>query len=124
MSNEMKFAETHEWARVEDDGIVVVGISDHAQDQLGDIVFVDLPEVGNELTSKDEIAVIESVKTASDIYAPVSGTVTEVNSALDDTPELVNSSAEEKGWLFKLKIKNLEELEQLLSPEEYEKNID
>ena len=124
MSNEMKFAKTHEWARVEDDDTVVVGISHHAQDQLGDIVFVNLPEVDHEFTSKDEIAVVESVKAAAEVYTPVSGTVIEVNEALEDNPEHVNSDAEGKGWLFKLKIKNPKEFKQLMSHEEYLKTID
>ncbi|MDZ7686660.1 MAG: glycine cleavage system protein GcvH [Gammaproteobacteria bacterium] len=100
---DLKFAETHEWARVESDGNITVGISDHAQDSLGDVVFVELPEVDMEVEAKAEAGVVESVKAASDIYAPVGGTVIAINEALEDAPETVNESPYDDGWFFKLK---------------------
>jgi len=113
------YSEEHEWVRVEDDGVAVVGISDYAQQQLGDIVFVDLPEVGKELSKGDEAAVVESVKAASEVYASVSGTVTEVNEALADTPNLVNESPQEDGWFFKLTLSDQSELEELMDEAAY-----
>ncbi len=106
MSNvpaELKYRESHEWVRYEDDGSVTVGITEHAQELLGDMVFVDLPEVGAQLTQGDDCAVAESVKAASDIYAPLSGEVIAVNDTLSDSPEQVNSDPYTSGWLFKLK---------------------
>ena len=117
---ELKYANSHEWARLESDGIVVVGITDHAQDALGDIVFIELPEPGAEVDAAAEVAVIESVKAASDIYSPVSGEVVEVNSALEDEPELVNGSPYEDGWLFTVKVNSSEDLSGLLDAEAYE----
>lgn len=116
---DLKYAQTHEWARLESDGSVTVGISDHAQESLGDVVYVELPEVGAEIDAHGEVGVVESVKAASDIYAPVSGTVTSVNQNLEDAPETVNGEPYEDGWLFKLKPSDLAELESLLSAEEY-----
>ena len=104
---------------VEEDRIVGVGISDYAQDQLGDIVFVELPELGSEVNQGDEVAVVESVKAASEIYSPVSGRIIEVNSSLEDSPEIVNSSAFEEGWFFKVEVADSSEFENLLSPEQY-----
>ena len=117
---ELKYANSHEWARLESDGIVVVGITDHAQDALGDIVFIELPEPGAEVDAAAEVAVIESVKAASDIYSPVSGEIVEVNSALEDEPELVNGSPYEDGWLFTVKVNSSEDLSGLLDAEAYE----
>jgi len=117
---ELKYASSHEWARLEEDGTVVVGISDHAQNALGDVVFVELPEVGAELAAGDEAGVVESVKAASDIYAPVGGEVVAVNEALEDAPETVNSDPYVDGWFFKLKASDTGELEQLLSAEAYD----
>ncbi|MDG2018585.1 MAG: glycine cleavage system protein GcvH [Porticoccaceae bacterium] len=117
---ELKYANSHEWARLESDGIVVVGITDHAQDALGDIVFIELPEPGAEVDAAAEVAVIESVKAASDIYSPVSGEIVEVNSALEDEPELVNGSPYEDGWLFTVKVNLSEDLSGLLDAEAYE----
>ena len=114
-----KFLSSHEWAKFEEGGIVTVGISDYAQDQLGDIVFVELPEVDFEVNQGDEIAVVESVKAASEVYSPVSGKVIDVNNALEDSPETINSSPYEEGWFFKLQVVDSSELENLLSPEEY-----
>ncbi|MCB1691214.1 MAG: glycine cleavage system protein GcvH [Pseudomonadales bacterium] len=117
---DLKYAESHEWARLEADGTITVGITDHAQESLGDVVFVELPEVGTELDAKAEAGVVESVKAASDIYAPVSGTVTAVNSKLEDEPETVNESPYDDGWFFKLQPKDVGELDSLLSADEYE----
>lgn len=117
---DIKYAETHEWARIESDGTVTVGISDHAQESLGDVVYVELPEVGAEVDARGEAGVVESVKAASDIYAPVSGTVTAVNENLEDAPETVNESPYDDGWFFKLEPRDISEMESLLSAEEYE----
>ena len=127
MSNipsELKYATSHEWVRNEGNGVVTVGITEHAQDLLGDMVFVELPEVGDTVSTGDDVAVAESVKAASDIYAPVTGEVIEVNEDLEDSPELVNSDAFGDGWLFKLKIEDEGELESLLDAEGYENSID
>ena len=115
----LKYLSSHEWVKLEDDGIVTVGISDHAQDLLGDIVFVELPEVGQELGAEEEAAVVESVKAASDIFSPIGGKVTEINEKLLDEPDLVNSSPYEDGWFFKMQPDDLESLKSLLSSEEY-----
>jgi glycine cleavage system H protein len=117
---ELKYANSHEWARVESDGTVIVGITNHAQDALGDIVFIELPESGADVEAGAEIAVVESVKAASDIYSPVSGEVVAVNSALEDEPELVNGSPYEDGWLFSVKISSSEDLSGLLDAEGYQ----
>ena len=117
---ELKYANSHEWARVESDGTVIVGITDHAQDALGDIVFIELPESGAEVEVGAEIAVVESVKAASDIYSPVSGEIIEVNSALEDEPELVNGSPYEDGWLFSVKVSSSEDYSSLLDAEGYQ----
>jgi glycine cleavage system H protein len=114
-----KFLSSHEWAKLEEDGKVTVGISDYAQDQLGDIVFVELPEIDSEVNQGDEAAVVESVKAASEVYSPVSGKVVDVNSSLEDSPETVNLSAFEEGWFFKIEVTDISELENLLSPEQY-----
>ena len=114
-----KFLSSHEWMKVEENTIVAVGISDYAQDQLGDIVFVELPELDSEVNQGDEVAVVESVKAASEIYSPVSGRIIEVNSSLEDSPEIVNSSAFEEGWFFKVEVDDSSEFENLLSPEQY-----
>ena len=115
----LKYLSTHEWVKLEDDGTVTVGISDHAQDLLGDIVFVELPEVGQELGAEEEAAVVESVKAASDIFSPIGGKVTEINEKLLDEPDLVNGSPYEDGWFFKMQPVDLESLKSLLSSEEY-----
>ena len=116
---DLKFLASHEWVRVESDGTITVGISDHAQDLLGDIVFVELPEVGQSIDAESDTAIVESVKAASDIYSPLSGEVIEVNSLLEDQPEIINSSPYEDGWFFKLSPVDLGELDNLLSPEDY-----
>ena len=120
----LKFLDTHEWARLESDGNVTAGISDHAQDLLGDIVFVELPEVGSIINQGEEIAVVESVKAASEVYCPVGGEILKINNNLEDSPELINSSPYGEGWFFKIKPSDLNELESLLSPEEYSANCE
>ncbi len=122
MSNfpdDLKYAASHEWVRVDDNGVATVGISDHAQDALGDIVFVELPEPGSTVNAKDEVAVVESVKAASDVYSPVSGEVTAVNEELLDAPETVNSSPYENGWFYKVKLSDESGLEELMDAEAY-----
>lgn len=115
----LKYADSHEWVRDNGDGTVTIGITDHAQALLGDLVFVELPEVGADLTTGNECGVVESVKAASDIYAPISGEVVEVNEALDGSPELVNSDPYEAGWIFKLKPADASEVAALLTAEAY-----
>ncbi|AMO69816.1 MULTISPECIES: glycine cleavage system protein GcvH [Zhongshania] len=127
MSNtpsELKYASTHEWARLESDGTVTVGISYHAQNALGDVVFIELPEVGAEYSAGDEAAVVESVKAASDIYAPVSGEIIEVNEALDESPETVNEYPYSDGWFFRIQPSDLSELDNLLDAEAYDEQCD
>ena len=116
---DLKFLSSHEWARIESDGTITIGISDHAQDLLGDIVFVELPEVGQTLDAESDAAIVESVKAASDVYSPISGEVQEVNSLLEDQPEIINSSPYEDGWFYKISPSDLGELDNLLSPEDY-----
>ena len=111
---ELRYARSHEWARIEDDGTVTVGISDHAQEALGDVVFVEMPDEGAELAAGDEAGTVESVKAASDIYAPISGRVIAVNEALEDNPEIVNGDPYQDGWFFKLQPLDLSEVESLL----------
>lgn len=121
MSNtpeELKYASSHEWARLEGD-IVTVGISDHAQEALGDLVYVELPNVGDSVQAGDEAGVVESVKAASDIYAPVSGEVIEVNETLVDNPEIVNTAPYTDGWLYRIRVSDVSELDKLLSADEY-----
>lgn len=127
MSNiptDLRFASTHEWVRHEGDGIYTVGISDHAQELLGDMVFVELPDVGAGVGAGDDVAVAESVKAASDVYAPITGEIVEVNEALEHSPELVNSDPYGEGWLFKIKAEDAEEVESLFDAEGYENSID
>lgn len=116
---DLKFLSSHEWARVESDGTITIGISDYAQDLLGDIVFVELPEEGQSLDAESDAAIVESVKAASDVYSPLSGEVIEVNSLLEDQPEIINSSPYEDGWFYKLNPSDMGELDNLLSPEDY-----
>jgi glycine cleavage system H protein len=116
---DLKFLSSHEWVRVEPDGSVTIGISDHAQDLLGDIVFVELPEIGQSIDAETDAAIVESVKAASDVYSPISGEVTEVNPILEDQPEIINSSPYEDGWFYKMIPSDLGEIENLLSPEDY-----
>ncbi|MCR8922186.1 glycine cleavage system protein GcvH [Dasania sp. GY-MA-18] len=123
MSNtpsELKYARSHEWARLEEDGTVTVGISDFAQESLGDVVFVEVPELGTNVAAGDEVSVVESVKAASDIYAPIGGEVIAVNEALEEEPETVNTEPYEDGWLFKLRPSDVSELDNLLDAEDYQ----
>ncbi len=127
MSNipdDLKYASTHEWISVNEEGLVTVGISDHAQEALGDIVFVELPEAGASVNSKEEVAVVESVKAASDIYSPITGEVIEVNESLLDSPETVNESPYELGWFFKIRMENEAELDDLMNSETYSEYCD
>ncbi|PCI50959.1 MAG: glycine cleavage system protein H [Moraxellaceae bacterium] len=116
--NELKYMTTHEWSRVEGN-TVTVGISDHAQEAMGDLVYVELPEVGAEVNAHEEAGVVESVKAASDIYAPVTGKIIEINDALTDAPETVNSHPYHDGWMFKIEMTDPSELEALLSADDY-----
>ena len=120
--SELKYASTHEWVRIEGD-LVVTGISDHAQDALGDLVNVETPEVGQQITAGEQAGVVESVKTASDIHAPVSGTVVEINANLEDDPDFVNDDPYGKGWIYKIKPDNIADVEQLLSSTAYEAGL-
>lgn len=115
----LKYAATHEWVRDEGDGTVTVGITDHAQDSLGDVVYVELPEAGATVAAADEVAVVESVKAASDIYAPVSGEIIAINELLEDEPGTVNGSPYEDGWFFKIRMSDASELESLLDADGY-----
>ena len=127
MSNipdDLKYASTHEWISVNEEGLVTVGISDHAQEALGDIVFVELPEAGASVNSKEEVAVVESVKAASDIYSPLTGEVVEINESLLDCPETVNASPYEHGWFFKIRMENEAELDDLMNSETYSEYCD
>ncbi len=121
---DLYYAASHEWLKLGDDGIATVGISDFAQSELGDVVYVELPEPGSIVNAKDEVSVVESVKTASDIYSPISGEIIEVNEGLDENPELVNSGPYDEGWLFKIRLSNDAELDELLSAEQYIENCE
>ena len=116
---ELKYASSHEWARLESDGTVVIGITDHAQAALGDVVYVELPEEGAGIDAGSEIAVVESVKAASDIYSPVTGEVVEINPALEDQPETINQSPYVDGWLFRVRLSNPDELDDMMNADEY-----
>ena len=118
-NSEVRYLSTHEWGRIDQEGVLTVGISDHAQDLLGDIVFVELPEIGDVLEAEGESAIVESVKAASDVYSPLSGEVIEINEKLLDEPEIINSSPLEDGWFFKIKMSDGLTFENLLSEEEY-----
>lgn len=116
--SELKYAATHEWVKIEGD-LVITGISDHAQDALGDLVYVEAPELGRQLTAGEQAGVVESVKTASDIHAPVSGEVVEINPDLEDDPDFVNDDPYGKGWIYKIKPNNMADVEQLLTSDAY-----
>jgi glycine cleavage system H protein len=118
------YASSHEWLKPGEDGVATVGISDYAQNELGDVVFVELPDVNSQVSARDEISVVESVKTASDIYAPVSGEIIAVNSLLEESPETINSSPYDDGWIIKIRMSNEEELKELLSAEDYRESHD
>lgn len=126
MSNvpsELKYVASHEWLRLEEDGTVTVGITDHAQDLLGDIVYVELPDVGDTVAVDDEISVVESVKAASDVYAPLTGEIVAINEALEETPETINSDPYGDGWFFRIKPDNADDYNDLMSAEEYESEL-
>ena len=116
---ELKYAASHEWVRLESDGTVVIGITDHAQAALGDVVYVELPEEGADIDAGAEVAVVESVKAASDIYSPVTGAVIEINPVLEEQPEAINQSPYVDGWLFRVKLSNQNELDDMLDRDEY-----
>ncbi|PLW69129.1 glycine cleavage system protein GcvH [Pseudohalioglobus lutimaris] len=122
--SELKYASSHEWARLEEDGTVTIGITDHAQDALGDVVFVELPDVGASLAAGEDAGVVESVKAASDIYSPVGGEVLGINEQLEDEPETVNSDPYNDGWFFRLRPTDVSELDALLNAEEYQSKCD
>lgn len=127
MSNipaELRYTNSHEWVRPEGDGVFTVGITEHAQELLGDMVFVELPEVGSAVSAGDDVAVAESVKAASDVYTPISGQVVAVNEELEDAPEQVNSDPYGDGWLFKVKADDPAEFEELMTAEEYQNSIE
>ncbi|NVK30489.1 MAG: glycine cleavage system protein GcvH [Gammaproteobacteria bacterium] len=117
---DLRYAQSHEWALLDDDGNVLVGITEHAQSELGDVVFVETPEVDRTVAAQEACAVVESVKAASDLYAPVSGTIIEVNSDLADSPELINESPYERGWIFKISPDDESEIEELMTASEYD----
>ena len=118
----LKYTKEHEWILLEGD-IATVGITEHAQEQLGDVVFVDLPETGDSFDAGDEVCVVESVKAASDIYAPISGEITDVNDDLDSNPALINESAESNGWIFKMKINDASDMDDLMDETAYQNHI-
>jgi len=115
----LKYSKEHEWVLVEGDDSGIIGISDFAQNELGDVVYVEVPEVGEKISKDDPFGAVESVKAVSDLYAPVSGTVTEVNDALPDTPELINEDPYGEGWIIKVTMSDPDELDELMTPEEY-----
>jgi len=119
LPNDLKYVGSHEWVRLDSDGTATIGITEFAQESLGDVVYVELPEVSTEIDAGSEIAVVESVKAASDIYSPVSGEVIEINPALEDEPETVNHSPYADGWLFRIKVANTDDLEDMMDADEY-----
>lgn len=121
---ELRYATSHEWLRVEDDGTAYVGISDHAQAAMGDLVYVEVPEVGQSVQAGEEAGVVESVKAASDIYAPVSGEVVAINEALEETPELVNQDPYGDGWLFQVRLEKNAEIDELLDADQYQEKLE
>ncbi|MBU3846740.1 MAG: glycine cleavage system protein GcvH [Candidatus Acinetobacter avistercoris] len=120
--SELKYATTHEWVRIEGD-LIVTGISDHAQDALGDLVYVEAPEVGRQIVAGEQVGVVESVKTASDIHAPISGEVVEVNELLEEDPDFVNDDPYGKGWIYKIKPTDILDIEELLTSDGYEAGL-
>lgn len=121
---DIKYTTSHEWVRKEGDGTFTIGITDHAQRQLGEMVFVDLPEVGTGVTCGDDVAVVESVKAASDVYTPLTGEIVEVNEALENNPALVNSEPYGDGWIYRIKAEDIDELLELLDAEAYREELD
>ena len=123
LPSELKYVDIHEWLRMEDDGTITVGITDHAQEALGDIVYVELPDVGDTVAVDDEVAVVESVKAASDVYAPITGEVVAINEALEDDPEVINTDPYGEGWMYRIKPDNADDFDSLLSAEEYQADL-
>jgi len=124
MDNTLKFADSHEWVKDNGDGTVTIGISEHAQEMLGDVVFVDLPETEDEIEAGESFSLVESVKAASDIYAPITGEIVEINEELEDSPELINEEPYEGGWIVKVKMSDASELDNLKDAEEYLSSIE
>ena len=124
MDNTLKFADSHEWVKDNGDGTVTIGISEHAQEMLGDVVFVDLPDTEDEIEAGESFSLVESVKAASDIYAPISGEIVEINEELEDSPELINEEPYEGGWIVKVKMADASELDNLKDAEEYLNSIE
>ncbi|GLQ72566.1 glycine cleavage system protein GcvH [Vibrio penaeicida] len=124
MDNTLKFADSHEWVKDNGDGTVTIGISEHAQQMLGDVVFVDLPEAGDSIEAGESFSLVESVKAASDIYAPITGEIVEINEELEDSPELINEESYEGGWIVKVKMADASELDNLKDSEEYLNSIE
>ena len=121
---ELRYTQSHEWVRQEDDGTVTIGVTDHAQGLLGDLVFVELPEVGSDMSAGEACCVVESVKAASDVYMPISGEILAVNEALADAPEIINDSAFDDGWLMKVQPSAEQELDNLMDADAYQEEID
>jgi len=121
---DLRVAASHEWARINDDGTVTIGITEHAQEQLGDIVFVETPEIDMQCQPEQPVAVVESVKAASDLYAPVAGKIIDSNSALADSPELINDSPYEEGWIFKIQPDEVGDVENLMGPDDYSQMVE
>ncbi|CAV26586.1 glycine cleavage system protein GcvH [Vibrio sp. 10N.222.54.F12] len=124
MDNTLKFADSHEWVKDNGDGTVTIGISEHAQELLGDVVFVDLPDTEDEIEAGESFSLVESVKAASDIYAPISGEIVEINEELEDSPELINEEPYEGGWIVKVKMSDASELNNLKDAEEYLSSVE
>jgi len=120
LPQELRYVSSHEWVRLEDDGTATIGITDHAQEALGDVVFVELPEVGAQLGAGDEAGVVESVKAASDIYAPIGGEIIAINENLEDSPEVINADPYGDGWFFRMRLDDVADLDQLMSAEQYD----
>lgn len=123
MRSDLRFTEEHEWVRIEDD-IATVGVSEHAQEELGEIVFVELPKLDKEVCQMDEVGTIESVKTVSSLFSPLTGIISEVNTELEDSPALINESSYDEGWIFKIKLSDLNEVDDLMTAEEYQSFLD
>jgi len=121
--SEKKYTKDHEWVSI-DNGIATIGISNHAQESLGDIVFIELPSVGKSVNAKDELCVVESVKAASDIYAPIDGEIIEVNNSLDNDAAIINNDAENTGWIFKMKVSNPSQYDELMTENDYKKFLE
>ncbi|MDF2529400.1 MAG: glycine cleavage system protein [Gammaproteobacteria bacterium] len=124
VDEDLKYADTHEWVRMDDAATATVGISDHAQHLLGELVYIELPEVGTDIEAGEEVGVVESVKAASDVYSPVSGTIIEINDVLERTPELVNTEPYGDGWLYRIRLNDTTEVDSLMSSDQYEASIE